>query len=156
MQKVITKLYRNPGEATEATSKLRSEGYQDISTLMLSKEGKGELSGSAISATGPVAAAISSVDAAPGEEPTPLLAKALGISPEEAEYYSFGLSVGSVLVGVHTEEDKVQQARQLLKEAESIPQPVETQANSPGFTVTERMAGTNPIDAPMTGDFRKY
>ncbi len=169
MEKIITKLYRNPREAERAMSKLISEGYQEegnIGTLMLSKEGKeGFSSGTkvvtlpsvgVISATGRLASAISPVDAASGEELTPLLAKALSISLEEAEYYSFSLSVGSVLVSVHTEEDKAQRARQLLNEAESIPQTVETQANSPGFSVTERMSTTNPIDAPMTGDFRKY
>lgn len=82
------------------------------------------------------------------------LKEALGVSPETAEYFSFGLGASGVLVVVETDEAKAGEAKALLGHRAPERKPVG--AASPGFDKASRMSSTNPVDATMTGDFRKY
>ncbi len=154
---VVTKLFRNPNDAKRAVEELISKGYTEGEIGTLSREGS-LLGGKEVTlpgvgsfaASGPVMAALSEAS----DEAA--LAKALEIPEEKNNYYLFGISMGGVLVSVHSDEPRARQAQRILKEAESIPQLEPIWSNSPGFVPASRMSSTNPVDAPMTGDFRKY
>ncbi|MFO8009836.1 MAG: hypothetical protein R6U89_03380 [Dehalococcoidia bacterium] len=79
--------------------------------------------------------------------------------PEQAlNYYKIGLAVGGKIVRVDADEQKAEEVNKVLISAgfEELTERPAQWASSPGFTRAPRMAGTNPIDAAMTGDFRKY
>jgi len=91
------------------------------------------------------------ISSAPAES----LADTWGLDEETVKYYQFGLAIGGILVGVQTDEAKTADVRKILRSAESSPER-EKMASSPAFKQASRMSATNPIDAPMSGDFRKY
>ena len=167
MAKAITKLFRDPKNAEKAVKDLKTHGFdiKEIGILMRQGEEahllhsvvKGMASAHAslpeigtIIGTGPLAAALQQAD------PGTALTEALGITPEAYEYYRFGILVGGILVSVHDSEERLVKAQAVLRAAVPKPQVVETGAQSPGFVVADRMNATNPMDAPMSGDFRKY
>jgi hypothetical protein len=92
------------------------------------------------------------------EETMPTLTSFLGISEEVAKYYDFGISLGGALISVHADEARLPQAQEILRAADVLAAPPtgEMWATSPGFALAERMTETDPLDAKMTGDFRKY
>lgn len=77
-----------------------------------------------------------------------------GLDEDTINYYQWGVSLGGILVGVQTKEDDVSKVRRILRNAESKTD--NTICSSPAFKVADRMSATNPIDASMSGDFRKY
>jgi hypothetical protein len=172
MAKPVAKLFRDAPSAQRALGQLISQGYkaEEIGLLAREKEDVSCLSTQAAStaraalpqtgdtiATGPIANALSEAGPkAAGDELATALTKVLGISQEAYDYYTFGISVGGVLVSVHTGEDRLSPARGILRSAESVPPREEAGANSPGFALAARMTATNPIDAKMSGDFRRY
>ncbi len=83
------------------------------------------------------------------------LADTWGLDNETIKYYQFGLALGGILAGVQTDETKTADVRKILRSSESSPER-EQAASSPAFKQANRMSATNPIDAPMSGDFRKY
>ena len=127
MAKALVKFYRVPGEARKAMSELKARGYE--------AEEVGGATGSALDEA---------------------LASSWGLAAETVRYYEFGVSLGGVVVGVRTEEAKAAEARRILRDAEFIPQRGGMWANSPAFPAAGRMTATDPVDAPMSGDFRKY
>lgn len=127
MAKAIVKFYRVPGEAQVAVRELKARGYKAE-----------EISGTA------------------GSDLEEVLVGLWGLDEETVRYYRFGVSLGGVVVGVHIEEAQAAEARRILRDAESIPQQRGMWANSPAFPAAGRMTATDPVDAPMSGDFRKY
>lgn len=159
---VVSKLFRNPQDAARAVSALKQKGFaeKEISILAPNKKGidklfQGKVSelsrGDKVVASGFLAAALSG-----GADLMGSLAKALETSAEKVEYYQFGVSTGGALVSVHAGEHRAPEAQEVLRETESIPARQAVRESSPGFIVASRMSATNPIDAPMSGDFRKY
>lgn len=81
-----------------------------------------------------------------------------GLSDEALDYYELGLSLGGKVIKVTTDDKKASEAESILREAgakEGVEQ-MDMWSSSPGFAEEERMSATNPIDAPMSGDFRMY
>jgi len=78
-----------------------------------------------------------------------------GLDEDTIKYYQWGVSLGGILVGVQTKEDNISKVRRILRNAESVPEK-ETKSSSPAFKIADRMSATHPIDASMSGDFRKY
>lgn len=84
-----------------------------------------------------------------------------GLSNEALDYYELGLSVGGKLIKVTTDDREAHEAQSILRQAGSKTgvEQMDMWSKSPGFAEEERMdrmSATNPIDAPMTGDFRMY
>lgn len=79
-----------------------------------------------------------------------------GLSDEALDYYELGLALGGKLVKVVT--DDREGAQSILRQAGSKAgvEQMDMWSSSPGFVEEERMSATNPIDAPMSGDFRMY
>jgi hypothetical protein len=168
MAKATVKLFRDPLNAERAVEELAAKGFKGdgISVLVRDKEKATKLvltetakvilpETGATLAMGAIANALAK---AGSEEAMPTLTSFLGISEEAAKYYDFGISVGSVLISVHADEARLPQAQEILRTADALAAPAEgkTWATSPGFALAGRMTGTDPIDAKMTGDFRKY
>ena len=156
---VMSMLFRDPRDAEKAVRELKAQGYgeQSIGLLAPGTEGGVFSNGKAVSvdigsviAAGPMADAL-----AQGGGLAEALSKALEISEDTGEFYKFGILSGAVLVTVHTDEAKAKQAGQILMQADSTPIKGGPE-RSPGFAMASRMTATNPIDAPMSGDFRKY
>lgn len=169
MPKVVIKLFREPEEAKQAVSELRAKGYrvEEVGLLMSEKRGAEELAPDIAPVTksislpgvGPVTAmgAMAAAITATGTDPGAALVELGGVSEEIANYYQLGISLGGIVVSVHTEEAHTAEARELLRAvATSRSGRNPMWSNSPGFAAASRMSGTNPIDAPMSGDFRRY
>ena len=126
MAKVIAKLFREPEDVNQAVTDLRAKGYE-----------------------------VGVIDS--GADLETALAES-GLSEEALNYYKLGLSLGGTVVKVSTDEAKADEVQKILQGVgakvgvEKFPM----WASSPGFTVASKMSATNPIDAPMSGDFRKY
>lgn len=167
MAKTVAKLFRDPRDAKTALVELKKKGLHESEIGVLVRvagpmfpECKTKVSFVGIGDVfvhGPLQAALK--DASAGAEKPALaaaLVKALGVVGEAASYFEFGISMGSVLVYVHTEDAKAAQAQNIMRVTGSIPMKVEIPSTSPGFEQSGRMAATDPVDAPMSGDFRKY
>jgi hypothetical protein len=169
MPKAVTKLFREPQQAEKMIAELEAQGYgKEEIGILISERRDGERfapkltpiakglslpEAGAIIAKGAIASAMSE-----GSDLKALLGE-LGISDETLSYYQLGLFWGGIVVSVHTEEARLEQARQLLrKEAKPIAgvERVKMWGSCPPFDIASRMSETNPIDAPMTGDFRRY
>lgn len=87
--------------------------------------------------------------------PAETLASDWGLDEATVKYYQFGVALGGILVGVKAEDSKAAEVRKVMRSAESAPERDKV-ASSPAFKQASRMSATNPIDAPMSGDFRKY
>lgn len=159
---VVTKLFRSPQDAVRAVSLLKQKGFVEgeVSILAQSKGTMEKLFRGkvphlsrvdSVVASGPLVTALSGSNDLVGG-----LVKALGISVEKAEYYQLAVSLGGVLVAVNVPEPQAKKAREVLREAESVWGKLSVQERSPGFVAASRMSATNPVDAPMSGDFRKY
>lgn len=169
MAKAVTKLFREPQQAESVIDKLKAEGYQAREVgILIQEKGDGETFApdlvpvtkdisfpgmGAVIAKGAVAAAITG-----GSEPRAALIDLWGVSEETLSYYQSGLSLGGVVISVHAEGARLEEARQLLREAGVKPLTERSPrwASCPPFDLASRMSETNPIDAPMTGDFRRY
>ncbi|MBI4287119.1 MAG: hypothetical protein HY671_01670 [Chloroflexi bacterium] len=167
MTKTIARLFRDPESATKAIGELLAKGYkqEEIGLLMRLKDGRRLLSlvGSktaevTLPRVGEVTAlgALAKDLAAEKEDAGKALAKAIGASPETYSYYEFGLTTGGVLVTVHGEEAHLAQALRLLRSAQNGVLPIQRKTPNAGFNNASRMAATDPMDAKMTGDFRRY
>ncbi len=142
MAKVVSKLFRDSSSAEKAAKELKSKGFkvEEIKVVVQDKEKAKRL----------------------GAKPTKDIGAALATLsdlPEETRsYYEFAVSVGGVLIAIHADEARLAQARDILRGADLEAAPAKGQmwASSPAFPVAGRMTETNPIDAKMTGDFRRY
>ncbi|MBI4331231.1 MAG: hypothetical protein HY673_08120 [Chloroflexi bacterium] len=161
MSKIVAKLFRDPRDATNALAELKKKGFPDDEIGILSRPdgrqgqkvafpGIGE-----IVTGGAIKPSIAEAEAKP-EKPAlaAALAQILKLPEDAAGYFEFGVSMGGVLVTVHTADEKAGAAREILRA--SSPSAHSANAFAPGFTQASRMAATDPVDAPMSGDFRKY
>ncbi|MBM3132406.1 MAG: hypothetical protein FJZ95_05170 [Chloroflexi bacterium] len=126
MAKVVAKLFKRPEDANKAMSDLKAKGF------------KAEI-----------------VDDI--HKVTHALADT-GLPEQAMDYYKLGLTVGGKIVKVTADDAKVKEVNTLLLMTghdRLIERPAQY-ATSPGFPRAERMSATNPIDAQMSGDFRKY
>lgn len=139
MPKVATKLFREPGEAKTAISELKAAGFKasEIRLITSAKRAK-ELDAD----VKPVTDAGELTD--------------LGIPEETVDYYQYAISSGGIVISVHAEEDRVARAQELLRTLPICSCDDSMYSTSPGFNAASRMSATNPIDAPMSGDFRRY
>jgi hypothetical protein len=169
MAKAVAKLFRERQQAEKVINKLKAKGYQAGEVgILIQEKGDGDTFApdivpvakgisfpgvSAVIAKGAVAAAM-----AGGSEPRAALTELWGVPEQTMSYYQSGLSLGGIVISVHAEGARLQQARQLLREAGAKPLTERRPkwASCPPFDVASRMSETNPIDAPMTGDFRRY
>jgi len=81
-----------------------------------------------------------------------------GLPDQALDYYKIGVAVGGKIVKVDVDDAKVNEVNTLLVSTgfdELTERPAQW-FTSPGFAKAPRMAATNPIDAKMSGDFRKY
>lgn len=167
MAKVASQIFKDPHKAEAALKELLASGFkkQDISIVARNKDLVAKLAGTkavdsvqhpqtgALAVAGPLAGVVKQ---SKDGELAGAMAQALGVSEERARYYEFGISIGSVLVSISAGDQQIGQARRILESAEASPVAAAVKESSPGFLQAERMSGTNPIDAPLSGDFRKY
>ena len=167
MNKLVSRLYRDPADASKAVHHLISSGYKahDVGVLARTKNTARSVLGEKVEkvsfhAVGDHMVAAGCLVPALSKEPghagkfSDTLAQVLGVGAEAAEYFEFGLGANGVLVVVQTDESKVTEAHAILGQSAAAPKKVGVA--SPGFDKASRMSATNPVDATMTGDFRKY
>ena len=171
MAKTVVRLFRDPQQAEKAVADLKAAGYkaEDIGILTASISAAKRLAGDTtivkdlslpeagpVCAIGPVAAVLNEVLTSKGDGEA-ALAATLNIPEETVKYYEFGVAMGGVLISVHTDEGRSSKAQEILRfaGAETIEKGARW-SKSPGFASASRMTQTNPIDAPMSGDFRRY
>ena len=142
MSKSIVKLFRDPQSATKALKELKSKGFKADEIGVLVRDGERAKKVGA-KATKDIGAA---------------LAKIEGLSTEAIKYFENAASVGAILVSVSADEKRLADARQIMREADfaGVPNKFDMWSASPGFPKAEKMSATNPVDAKMTGDFRRY
>jgi len=169
MAKAVAKLFRELQQAEKLINDLKAKGYEAGEVgILIQEKGDGETLApdiapvakgisfpgvGAVIAKGAVAAAITG-----GSEPRAALIELWDIPEETMSYYQSGLSLGGIVISVHAEGARLEEARQLLREAGVKPLTERSTmwASCPPFNIASRMSETNPIDAPMTGDFRRY
>ncbi len=168
MAKIVVKLFRDPRDAEAALEGLKKQGFKEEEIGVLAR-----LNGHTIFSTSPEKIAFPGIgdvatqgplqkslkEASSEPEKPPLaaaLSKALELSIDATNYFEFGISMGAVLLTVHAEDAKAQQAREVFRSIGAVSARIEPQNTTPGFNVAGRMSATDPIDAPMSGDFRKY
>jgi len=137
----VVKLFRDPLSAARATEELKSKGFKaEEIDILVSDVDKAKKLGA--KATDKIGAALTKLD----------------LPEDTVRYYEFVASVGGVLISVQADESRLPQAQEILREAviKDAPKKGEMWASSPAFPAAERMTATDPIDAKMTGDFRKY
>lgn len=154
MSKAIVKLFRNPVHAAKAVADLLAKGFNaedigimakaDVGMEVAKKTGKTpsrrKLSAvGEVIVTGPLAR----------DEEAPL--KALELAGDVLGYYELGLNMGGVLLTVHSEKKEGEARRILLRAEVNLGEKA-----GGGFPNAERMTSSDPIDAKMTGDFRRY
>jgi hypothetical protein len=141
MSKAVVKLFKDPVVAAKATKELKSKGYKAEEIGILVHDGdKAKQLGAKV--TKEIGAALAKLD----------------VPEDTAAYYEFSAAVGGILISVKADEARIPQAQEILRNAGlgATPAREEMWASSPAFPVAERMSATDPIDAKMTGDFRKY
>lgn len=142
MSKSVIKLFRDPQLAAKATEELKSKGFKENEIdILVSDENRAKLVGTKIT-----------------KDIGTALAKLESLSDEAMQYYTNAASVGAIIISVRTDEKRLSEAQGVLREAEfsSGPNRFDMWSTSPGFPEAEKMSSTNPLDAKMTGDFRKY
>jgi hypothetical protein len=162
MPKVQTKLFRRPEDAKKAIQELKAKGFKaEEIGVVTGEKGAKEVGDSVkpVAEVGSVTAMghAASLSSKGGND----LAKSLGefweASEETVNYYRHAISLGGIVVSVHADDARADKAREILRAAAAHPRKkVPLQEISPGFLKASRMSSTNPIDAPMSGDFRRY
>ncbi len=82
----------------------------------------------------------------------------LGLIEQALEFYKFGVAIGGKVVKAEVAEGKVDEVNDALLKVgfeELTERPVQW-SGSPKFGMGVKMSSTNPLDAQMSGDFRKY
>ena len=141
MANTVVKLFRDPLVAARAAEELKSKGFKAEEIGILVRDGeKAKKLGTKV--TKEIGTALTKLD----------------LPEDTLRYYEFGASVGGILISVQTDEARLPQAREVLRGTDlgAAPSSEEMWASSPAFPAAGRMTATDPIDAKMTGDFRKY
>jgi hypothetical protein len=161
MAKVQTKLFRRPEDAKKAISELKAKGFKaEEIGIVTNVKGKKELDENIKPAAdvGSVTAMghATSLSKA-GEDLAKALAEFWSVPTDTVTYYQRAISLGGIVVSVHADDANAQKAHEVLRAASAHPRKkMPLQQISPGFLKASRMSSTNPIDAPMSGDFRRY
>ena len=80
-----------------------------------------------------------------------------GVPEDTVNYYQHVVSLGGIVVSIHADDAHAEKVHEVLRAATAHPRKKSPlQEISPGFLKASRMSSTNPIDAPMSGDFRRY
>ena len=126
MAQIITKLFKRPEDVNHAVKELKSKGYHP----------------EVIDTEANVAKHLADA----------------GLSEQALEYYKMGVAIGGKVVKVSAEDAKVSEVNKLLLATgfDEFTKRPDQWSSCPGFNQAQRMSSTNPIDAKMTGDFRKY
>lgn len=165
MAAVALKLFRDPEVAKKVVKDLTAQGYkaQEIATVGRGDHEKGAVHVKVpalgdIVATGLAVAAVKEAGAKPSKVALlAALVKAWGIAEDASTYYELGLSMGGTVVSVHAEEPRLAKALEVLRQSDKAAvQRTVPWSNSPGFKRAKRMLKTDPRDAEMSGDWRKY
>ncbi|MFC1974123.1 hypothetical protein ACFLU2_02075 [Chloroflexota bacterium] len=169
MPQIATKLFRKPEDAEEALAELKSSGYRAEGLGVLVAEGsdsKRFVSKDApktevvtlpgVGAVVAIGAAATVLGGAANRDPESALTESWSVTEETIDYYRFGISLGGVVVSVDAEGSDFAKAAGILRAASKSESDCKAgYASSPGFAAASRMSATNPIDAPMSGDFQK-
>jgi len=139
MAKAVTKLFRDLGEAKTAISDLTAKGYKPEEVVVVAGEGRSKELGGAVK---------------PVSDPDKLAA--MGVPEATVDYYKYVVSAGGIVVGVQADESRLAEAQEILRGVESCACGERACDTSPGFNAAGRMSATNPLDATMSGDFRKF
>jgi len=172
VSKAPVKFFRNTEHARDALKELMAHGYKPDEIGVLTREGPGAeaLLGGAkvpvvrdviitnigpVMAAGALAGALKSVQNGDAGE---ALAKAVDLPEGRIGFFQFGLAMGGVLISIHAQGQRAEDAKKLLRQLElsHIGTTGQTYLNCPSFTGGDRMTETNLRDAEMTGDFRRY
>jgi len=161
MAKVQAKLFRKPEEAKKAINELKAKGIKvEEIGIITSGKGKKEM-GDSIKP----AADIDSVTAMghatslskAGSDLSKALGEFWGVPEDTVNYYQRAIALGGIVVSVHADDAQAEKAHEILRAAAAhARKKMPLQEISPGFLKASRMSSTNPIDAPMSGDFRRY
>jgi hypothetical protein len=139
MSKVAAKLFREPEGARQAVGDLKAKGFKDAEIAVIANEKRAKELGPDVKSVSDVAKLTE-----------------IGVPEATVNYYRSGVSTGSIVVSVQGDDDRVAQAQELLRGAPICSCENRICGTSPGFQVASRMSATNPVDAPMSGDFRRY
>ncbi|MCJ7521274.1 MAG: general stress protein [Dehalococcoidia bacterium] len=139
MAKVATKLFREPKEAIEAVSVLKGKGYKEDAIVVITSAER---------------AKTLATDVKPISDMGKLTE--MGVPEDTVNYYQYPVEIGGILVVVQGDEGGVAQAQELLRGVVACPSEDRSHGTSPGFLQASRMSATNPLDAQMSGDFRRY
>jgi len=160
MPKVQTKLFRRPEDAKKAISELKAKGFKaEEIGIVTSGKGKKEMGDvKPVADVGPVTAMghAASLSQA-GSDLAKALSEFWSVPEDTVNYYQRAVSLGGIVVSVHADDAHAEKAHEVLRAAAAHPRKkMPLQEISPGFLKASRMSSTNPIDAPMSGDFRRY
>jgi len=139
MSNVATKLFREPGEAIAAIKELMAKGYTAEEIVVVASPERGKELGKDIKAIS---------DAAKLAD--------IGVPGETIDYYAYSVPSGGIAVTVKADEARMAQAQEVLRATPICSCEDRICGTSPGFQAAGRMSATNPMDAPMSGDFRRY
>lgn len=171
MSKAPVKFFRNTEHAQNALKELRAHGYKPEEIGVLTRDrpgaevfvaGKGPVVRDVlvtnigpVLATGPLAEVLKAVCNGDAGD---VLAQIADLPEGRIGFYQFGLAMGGVLISVHATGKRAEDAKVLLRRLETaaVGTTGQTWVNCPGFEGGDRMTETNPRDAEMTGDFRRY
>ncbi len=160
MAKVLTKLFRRPEDAQKAIHELKAKGINEREIgIVTSGKGKKEMGHSlkpaedidSVTAMGH-ATSLSKVG-----DISKALGEFWGVPEDTVSYYQRAIALGGIVVSVHADDVQAKEAHEVLRAATAhARKKMPLQEISPGFLKASRMSCTNPIDAPMSGDFRRY
>ena len=138
MANVATKLFREPGEAKEAVEALKAKGFKAEEIVVIAGSGRaGSLS-----------------ELKPASDTAKLTE--MGVPEATINYYQYSLDAGGIVLAVQGDEARIGQAEEALRAVPVCSCGDRICGVSPGFLKASRMSATNPLDAEMSGDFRRY
>jgi len=161
MAKVQAKLFRKPEEAKKAINELKAKGIKvEEIGIITSGKGKKEM-GDSIKPAADIDSVTAMGHATSLSKAGSDLAKALGefwgVPEDTVNYYQRAIALGGIVVSVHADDAQAEKAHEILRAAAAhARKKMPLEEISPGFLKASRMSSTNPIDAPMSGDFRRY
>jgi hypothetical protein len=138
MANVATKLFREPAEAKQAVEELKAKGFKAEEIFVVAGAER--------------AKSLSELNPASDAEKL----SAAGLPEATVNYYRYSLDAGGIVVGVQADEARVGQAQEALRAIPVCSCGDRVCGVSPGFLKASRMSATNPLDAEMSGDFRRY
>ena len=138
MANVATKLFREPAEAKQAVEELKAKGFKAEEIVVVA----GSARAGSLSELKPVS------DTAKLTE--------MGVADATVTYYQYSVDAGGIVIGVQADDARAGQAQEALRAVPVCSLGDRIHDVSPGFLRASRMSSTNPLDAEMSGDFRRY